>query len=590
MGLPLPARGPRSPGYGRLVYIVLASPDDVRDERNLVPDVVEEVNSELAGFGFGIAFKLLRHEVDARPGLHPGGPQALVDEALDIPKADLVIGIFWRRFGTPTATGETGTEHEIRLACKRKAECGRPEVMVYFKNPANSPSPQSAEEADQWRRVLAFKDEIRTVRGVKTEDYSSAENFRSELGHHLMLFAGEIRTAWFRYPPILACSAHAVPRTLRDGGLTELVGDVVLTCTSLEPTGVDAVFDIRLYLWYAAVSNRIVQGVETDAVITDHGGRIVHGMVVGDPFIVGDPANCRNCLLFQGVRISLQNSTVQAGHISYTATGPRTILIRNVRVVSPSKSNTTVPTQLYCHVDVRGSYSSSPQVIDESMFPVATVERGFEFYICGPNSERDQPVSFPLSFGPVERAQSLRFTISFKEGFAGAFKSLAEEVGYGSDVGAGFAHHGTRLLVRFSNIPPRFEVSVTARDVVPEGESDEAVAKAVLVRPESEAQQAGHDGAARHVGLSQTEGRALAEWEFVGPSASPEAREIRFGAELDAGSLDIYTPEALRRLPSMCIAGCLAPLSTVDYASAHPIPRFRDWPQAFAAVRFIPRG
>lgn len=66
MGSSLPARGPRSPGHTKLVYIVLASPEDVRDERNLVPAVGDEVNSELAGFGFGIAFKLLRYEVDAR--------------------------------------------------------------------------------------------------------------------------------------------------------------------------------------------------------------------------------------------------------------------------------------------------------------------------------------------------------------------------------------------------------------------------------------------------------------------------------------------------------------------------------------------
>ena len=588
MGLPLPARGPRSPDHSRVVHVVLASPDDVRDERNLVRDVVEEVNSELAAFGSDISFRLLRHEVDARPGLHPGGPQALVDEALDIPKADLVIGIFSRRFGTPTATRETGTEHEIRLACKSKAKSGRPEVMVYFKQPASSPPPQSVEETAQWLKVLAFRDELRAL-GVMTGGYSSAEDFR--LRHHLVLFVAPIMRAQLRRDqPILACSAHAVPRTLRAGGLTELVGDVVLTCTSPEPTGVDALFDIRLYILWAPVSNRIFRGFETDAVITDHGGHAVHGVVMGNPSIPGDPANLRNCLLFQGVRISLQRSAVQADGLSgYAVAGQRTIVIRNVRVVSPSESPTSVATQVYCRVDVCSSYSSSPIAVVDSVLPVGTVERGLEFHTYGPNGERDQPVSFPLSFGPAERAQSLGFGVSFKERFPGAFKSLAEEVGYGSEVGVGFAHHGTRLLVRFVDIPPRFQVSVTTRDVGPGGESDEVAAQAVLVWPESEAQQAGPDGTAKHARLSQTEGHAVAQWELVGLSASLEPREIRFGVKLDASSLDIYTPEALRALPPLRITGCLAPLSVVDFASREPIPRFRDHPQPLTAVRFVPR-
>jgi hypothetical protein len=44
------------------------------------------------------------------------GPQGLIDERMKIDEADVVIGIFWKRFGTPTSNAASGTEHELRRA------------------------------------------------------------------------------------------------------------------------------------------------------------------------------------------------------------------------------------------------------------------------------------------------------------------------------------------------------------------------------------------------------------------------------------------------------------------------------------------
>jgi hypothetical protein len=65
-----------------------------------------------AGFGLSV----WRWETDSRPGLHLDGPQGLVDERMQIDEADIVIGIFWKRFGTPTGDADSGTEHELRRA------------------------------------------------------------------------------------------------------------------------------------------------------------------------------------------------------------------------------------------------------------------------------------------------------------------------------------------------------------------------------------------------------------------------------------------------------------------------------------------
>ena len=97
-----------------------------------------------------------RWETDARPGLHLEGPQGLIDERMQISDADLVVGIFWKCFGTPNGDASSGTEHELRRAWEAWRERGRPDVMVYFCRRKGAPA--TSDEAEQWQRVLRFRD------------------------------------------------------------------------------------------------------------------------------------------------------------------------------------------------------------------------------------------------------------------------------------------------------------------------------------------------------------------------------------------------------------------------------------------------
>ena len=142
----------------RTLRVVLASPGDVQPERDILPSVIEELNRNL-GAVLNVDLKLYRWETDAYPGFHPEGPQGLIDGILRIDDCDLLIGIFWKRFGTPTHDANSGTEHEFRTAYNAwqdsKEQPRRPAIMVYFKNAPYSPS--SPEELDQWRKVLEFQ-------------------------------------------------------------------------------------------------------------------------------------------------------------------------------------------------------------------------------------------------------------------------------------------------------------------------------------------------------------------------------------------------------------------------------------------------
>jgi len=103
----------------------------------------------------GLHLEGVRWETDARPGFHSEGPQGLIDDELRLDDVDLVVAIFWKRFGTPVPDADSGTEHEIRNAYRHWQETGRPDIMAYFNQ--RPYAPRSKDETDQWGRVLAFQ-------------------------------------------------------------------------------------------------------------------------------------------------------------------------------------------------------------------------------------------------------------------------------------------------------------------------------------------------------------------------------------------------------------------------------------------------
>jgi len=141
----------------RVVVVVVVSPGDVARERAVAQTVVDELNRGVAG-DRGYRLSLWRWEIDARPGLHLEGPQGLIDELMDIQDADVVVGVFWKRFGTPTGDGFSGTEHELRRAWSSWRQRGHPEVLVYFCTRAYSP--KTPAELLQWQRVLEFQQNL----------------------------------------------------------------------------------------------------------------------------------------------------------------------------------------------------------------------------------------------------------------------------------------------------------------------------------------------------------------------------------------------------------------------------------------------
>lgn len=141
----------------QILRVVVASPSDVLAERNAIEGVAAELNQGIAEV-YGKHIVISRWETDAYPSFHPHGPQGVIDSVLHIEDCDLVIGIFWKRFGTPTVDAKSGTEHEFRKAYEAWQNNGRPQIMIYFNQ--RGYAPQSKAETDQWGEVLEFKREF----------------------------------------------------------------------------------------------------------------------------------------------------------------------------------------------------------------------------------------------------------------------------------------------------------------------------------------------------------------------------------------------------------------------------------------------
>ncbi|MGB8508252.1 MAG: DUF4062 domain-containing protein [Pyrinomonadaceae bacterium] len=147
--------------------VFVASPTDVREERSRMPKVVESLNRTL-GKMIGVTIELWRWETDAPAAA--GEPQPLVNVEMD--EADVVLAIFWNRFGTPTSAGVTGTEGEVLRSLERWSTDGRPQVMVYF---CQRPALLDRAALEQRLKVLDFRERIGRL--IMAVDYSEVEEF-----------------------------------------------------------------------------------------------------------------------------------------------------------------------------------------------------------------------------------------------------------------------------------------------------------------------------------------------------------------------------------------------------------------------------
>jgi hypothetical protein len=159
--------------YDARVYrILIASPSDVEDEREMAARVIQDWN-DLNSYNRNITLLPLRWETHAAPE-YPTRPQEVINRAI-VDECDLLVGIFWTRIGSPTGVADSGTIEEIQ----RVGRAGKP-IMLYFSRVEIDPENIDTE---QFEKLKAFK-KTTFPQGL-VEGYKKLMEFRDKFSRQL---------------------------------------------------------------------------------------------------------------------------------------------------------------------------------------------------------------------------------------------------------------------------------------------------------------------------------------------------------------------------------------------------------------------
>lgn len=166
----------------RTYSILIASPSDVTEEREIAVKVIQEWN-DLNSYSRKVVLLPLRWETHTAPE-YGTRPQEVINQSI-VDHCDLLVGIFWTRIGTPTGESESGTLEEIN----RVGKAAKP-IMLYFSKIGIDPDRL---DFDQVRQLKEFKE--KTYPNSLTESYKTMIDFRDKFSKQLELKIRELQKA-----------------------------------------------------------------------------------------------------------------------------------------------------------------------------------------------------------------------------------------------------------------------------------------------------------------------------------------------------------------------------------------------------------
>ena len=386
----------------------------------------------------------------------------------------------------------------------------------------------------------------------------------------------------------LSCSVNSgVPPIVRAEGRTELLGDLVVACSSREAGRVIQT-SLTLGLPSTTVTSRLTAGTFSEA------------MVVLDDLIlptIEDPNRGiqkpeLGVSAFQGVLLGPSTLTF-AIKFTTKANWQHLFRITNVRADAThiGASSTLIPSMIQGVVAAGSALSvQNPEQTMAFILPALMFE-------ARKSASTQAALSLPGCGGhnagiASGSAATLSHILRFREGFQTAFKVRGESpqnipgVVFNNESGfvdstlpstngfnlSGLADHGTRLMARFSGVPQGVNIYVTVKgapsSTVPVSLVSTDASGAGALSPLPATLTANVDGLATPLRLLNiVNGATQAVWEF--DSQNPSGIDT-----VDIGV--VYSYSSVNANGAVITAtGSLAPLSTVVDASATaPIPRF----------------
>lgn len=240
--------------------VFLASPNDVKEERGIVKNVIETYNKIHSCDN--IKLELLCWEDTTHPSFGDY-PQEVVNSQIG-DDYDVFIGVLWSRFGTPTPVYKSGTEEEFYRAYERYKNGDGVEIMLYRKDES---VPPSAIDAEQLQKVNSFISKISELGGYYFT-FTGKEQFHEMLLKHLegvIRDKEKRRNQCRREMSLVTSTGEQVPIEAGRNmwGLFEYSEYIVFTCSEVK-ANVDRISDltekigedIQLHTYELSISRR----------------------------------------------------------------------------------------------------------------------------------------------------------------------------------------------------------------------------------------------------------------------------------------------------------------------------------------------
>lgn len=163
----------------------ISSAGDCYEERQIVKQALNDISDKYSGLT-GVTIKPFTWEEDVLNEFGADG-QTLIDNAADKADYDIFLGIMRYRFGTPTHSSGSGTEHEFKKALEKKKENLDTKVTFFFYGGQMNPEDF---DQNQFSKVKEFKSSIQS-KGLYS-DYDSIANFEKTIKSKLELLYKEL--------------------------------------------------------------------------------------------------------------------------------------------------------------------------------------------------------------------------------------------------------------------------------------------------------------------------------------------------------------------------------------------------------------
>ncbi|NTW54378.1 MAG: DUF4062 domain-containing protein [Chlorobaculum sp.] len=157
----------------KIIRAFLASPGDLKEEREAIRDVVNEFN-EMWANELGYQVELIGWEETVA---RFGRPQHLINQDLD--RCDLFLGMMWKRWGTPPDEDgrySSGFQEEFERSMARCNKNGSPEISLFFKR---IPDEFMVDPGADLKKVLDFQNEIISGKKILFQNFTTVRDMET---------------------------------------------------------------------------------------------------------------------------------------------------------------------------------------------------------------------------------------------------------------------------------------------------------------------------------------------------------------------------------------------------------------------------